>query len=345
MSVLSVLGGLATVAGKGFEGYGVDQQLKVKQALAQREAERQARQDKITGLLDEARTRELNAPKPKDYKFFVGADGTNYQFDPETKIASPVVGADQQAVKSPVTPHDPIMGSPEWKASKKYEASIAYHPPVQEPLVQVQQPDGSVTYVPRSQAVWKTAPGKIGGGGSSASGAQAPIDDMRARAKEITDHAQDLASGKWQMTSGMQMREGLTYGQARNAAKGTPSAKQFLLGKALDVTGTGQGGDFPRYQALMNSQRAFGDDAAKVFKGRQNEEAVLREVALAELTPDDYKNPTVVKQKLDRMNHIIHLAELTNPIQMQGGKTGAPSGSAVSSGDADAILAKYGIKK
>ncbi len=62
-----------------------------------------------------------------------------------------------------------IPGTPEWKAAKQFEAGLH---PREEPLVQVQNPDGSVTLVPRSQAAGQNAPRAQGGGAGSASRAQ-----------------------------------------------------------------------------------------------------------------------------------------------------------------------------
>lgn len=54
----------------------------------------------------------------------------------------------------------PVMGSPEWLRAQEAVARIReqHRPPAQEPLVQVQNPDGSIVYVPRSQAAGQAAP-------------------------------------------------------------------------------------------------------------------------------------------------------------------------------------------
>lgn len=63
MSVVSVLSGLATAAGKGYQGYGVDQELGVKNALAQQNAERQAERDRVLNLLTK---RQIDRPQLGD---------------------------------------------------------------------------------------------------------------------------------------------------------------------------------------------------------------------------------------------------------------------------------------
>jgi hypothetical protein len=175
-----------------------------------------------------------------------------------------------------------------------------------------------------------------GGAGGSSQGAQVPVADMQERYDEIAKHAADLAAGKWKITPAMQMREGLTFGIARaNAAGEHPPVSQQVGASAMDLLHLGQGPDYQRYQALMNSTRALGDDVAKVFKGRQNEQAVYREVALAQLTPDDFNNPKVVSQKLSRLRNVINLAKISNPAQAgliagAGGTTpAAPSGGKI----------------
>lgn len=164
------------------------------------------------------------------------------------------------------------------------------------------------------------------GSGGGAQGAQVPVADMKQRFQEIKQHATALGAGTWKITPGMQSREGLEYGVARENASGHPSVTHTVAKGVMGSLGVG-GDDYPTYQSLMNSTRALGDDVAKVFKGRQNEESVLREVTLSELTPDDYNNPQVVQQKLDRLQHVINLAELNNPSQagIGGGAPHAPA--------------------
>ncbi len=231
-------------------------------------------------------------------------------------------------------PKTPLPGSPEWRQElidkAKIEKEYGYHAPQTDTHYQIIKDDATGKYsrvkVEGPEGPLEETFTRPGGGVNS--GSQAPIGDLTQRYQEIKQHAEDLAAGKWQLTSAMQNREGLTYGIARESAKGNPPFGKQVLAGALDFAGGNLGvgadpnsPDFQRFQALMNSQRAFGDDAAKVFKGRQNEESVLREIASNQLTPDDYKNPAVVQQKLDRMQHIIDLANAVMP-----GGTGVPHG-------------------
>lgn len=177
--------------------------------------------------------------------------------------------------------------------------------------------------VPEEEAIrqgYGRAPTGGGAGGGKAAtlgqGALTPLDDMLTRIDEIEGHAKDLAEGKWKMTQGMQTREGSEFGITHGLIAGDLPWKQMAT-KAVNATVSTpySATDYNRYQALMNSTRALGDDIAKVFKGRQNEEAVKREIALAMLTPSDYANPAVVKQKIDRLHHAAKLAALGSPLQ------------------------------
>lgn len=145
-------------------------------------------------------------------------------------------------------------------------------------------------------------------------GSQAPVGDMEARLAEIEGHANDLAAGKWHPTRAMQAREGMEYGIANSSAggHGVPLAQAGAIA-GMNLFGLADGPDYQRFQALMNSTRSFGDDAAKVFKGRQNEDSVKREIALSQITPDDYQNPKAIAQKLQRMREVVALAKQTMP--------------------------------
>lgn len=242
-------------------------------------------------------------PTPKPVKPVRGevketADGL-VEIDPVTGRATPVLDANGQPLKG-------------------------YHPEKTPPgdhyaAVTVTAPDGS-----QHVARFNTKTGQIedtgmgakapGAKGGSSAGAQVPVADMEARLGEIQVHARALAKGKYQITPGMQAREAFDYANALGNASGHPSLKNIVASKVMGTVDVG-GKAYQHYQALMNSTRAIGDDVAKVFKGRQNEQAVNREVGLAQLTPQDFQNPQVVEQKLNRLQHVIDLAKMNNPQQ------------------------------
>jgi hypothetical protein len=96
--------------------------------------------------------------------------------------------------RRPPEPRAPLPGTPEWRQAEidkaKIGAQYGYHPPAQQPLVQVQQPDGSVTYVPRDQAAGGQVPGK--GKGAVAGTLAAPMAAKVGQYGEMLKKTKDL---------------------------------------------------------------------------------------------------------------------------------------------------------
>ncbi len=168
--------------------------------------------------------------------------------------------------------------------------------------------------------------------GGAPSGSQTSLDDMEQRLAEVKAHAVDIKNGTFTFGRADQTREGLTYGIARHNAAGDLGWQQPTTASAMDFFGLGKGKDSKRFADLMNSQRALGDDAAKVFKGRQNEESVLREIAMNQIAPDDIGNNTLIDQKLSRLANIIKLERISNPQQVQAQQGGVPASPASGGG-------------
>lgn len=295
-----------------------DQQDLLQQAIQDREAHSQALKDQLVGVQTEAERYKAAHPliDPNSPDVFARRTEMERQKIIDEKnlgYHAPVAGFEFMQGS------DPATGQPYIIKGNKFSG-------------QTQQTD----------AGGKPLSGGRGGGG--ASGAQVPVADMEQRYQEIAGHANDLAAGKWKMTSGMQTREGLNYANAVGNAAGHPDITHQFLAGTLNTLGAG-GADYTKYQALLNSTRALGDDVAKVFKGRQNEQSVLREVALSEFTPDDYNNPQVVKQKLSRLQHIIALAKLNNPGQegLEGTPAAPSAGGGIDPATLAAIKAKHGL--
>ncbi len=158
-----------------------------------------------------------------------------------------------------------------------------------------------------------------GGGTGSGQGAQAPLDDMMQRYAEIEQHGKDLGDKKFKFTNTNTTREALQFGQSYAQAEGKPAIGAQIGQGMMDMFGLAKGTseDQRKYAALMASTRAFGDDAAKVFKGRQGFQNISLEVAQATLRPEDYGNPAIIAQKLNRMRHVVKLAALVAPGQAQ----------------------------
>jgi hypothetical protein len=163
-----------------------------------------------------------------------------------------------------------------------------------------------------------TRAGQAGGTGSG-QGSQAPLDDMMQRYAEIEQHGKDLGDKKFKFTNTNTTREALQFGQSYAQAEGKPAISAQLGQSAMDMFGLAKGTspEQQKYAALMASTRAFGDDAAKVFKGRQGFQNISLEVAQATLRPEDYGNPAIIAQKLNRMRHVVKLAALVAPGQAQ----------------------------
>lgn len=285
-----------------------DQQDQIAQAVQSREAQSQALKDQLTG----AQIKDTNAQL--DQRAYANAH-------PKAEAPTP--------------------GTPEWRRMKIDEARIGaqygYHPDSFTPTVITdpnthEQHIGSFnthTGVPKDTGILGKQPTGAAGGG--ASGAQVPVADMEARYAEIAKSAGDLAAGKIKITPGMQTREGLNYANDLSTAGGHPSAGNILAAGAFNTLGIG-GKGYQDYEQLMTSTRALGDDVAKVFKGRQNEQSVLREIALSRITPQDAENPQNVQRKLNRLQHVIALAKLNNPGQegLEGPQTAMPGSASPS---------------
>lgn len=155
------------------------------------------------------------------------------------------------------------------------------------------------------------------GGGGSAQGAQAPLDDMIAQYDRIAGHAKDIAAGTFKFSNTNATRSALGFGQAYAQAEGKPAIGAQVGQQVMDLFGMAPSGspDQQRYEQLMTATRAMGDDAAKVFKGRQGFQNIALEIAQSTLQPSDIGHPERVNQKLSRLRHIIKLAAIVSPPQ------------------------------
>jgi hypothetical protein len=94
MGVFDIVSGLAKAAGQGYEGYGVDQQTKVRNALAQQNAARDAERDKVLNALTKVQTTKLAAPPAPEYKIENGQ-----RIDVGAGKATPIEGFTPEAPK------------------------------------------------------------------------------------------------------------------------------------------------------------------------------------------------------------------------------------------------------
>lgn len=308
-----ILGGVANALGALSQGQDRQNQATVQSKLQEAQIVKQQQQEQIQAAI---RERQANSDLLKDRLTQSQINDTDQQVQQRAyDVAHPKAQA-------------PVLGTPEYLqaegqlADMRAKTEAKYRKPDQGPADSIQYTtdpttgENVVTFVnPRTHQITQSAIAKAkSGAGASSAGAQVPVADMEQRYGELAGAAKSLASGKLKITPGMQTREGLNYANDLGTAGGHPSTANILLSGAFNGLGVG-GKGYDDYEQLMTSTRALGDDVAKVFKGRQNEQSVLREIALSRLTPNDAGNPKNVEIKLSRLRHVIALAKLNNPGQ------------------------------
>lgn len=123
--------------------------------LGQQAEDRQLKND-----LTRAQIGHLSAPTPSDWAV-QEADGGLVRVNKSTGETMPIMLNGQQLKPKKTAP---LPGTPEWKAAEidkaKIGAQYGYHPPVQDDrtIAPVQQPDGSVVYEKRADAIGQHAP-------------------------------------------------------------------------------------------------------------------------------------------------------------------------------------------
>lgn len=254
-------------------------------------------------------------------------------------------GASQQpgGAPSPATP-PPTMGKPK-PSTNTPGGNIALRPPPPPPQygapVVTVNPDGTRTYGIPSRQEPKIIETTTGAPDRNAAGQgpQVPVEDMQRLYDKVEKFSQLYKQNPGIVNRASQQREGLDYGIARSSSEGKTAIGKSLLAGASDYaskigiptantdTTTAAGKQYQAYKEYMTNHRALGDDIAKVFRGRQNEQAVTREIAMAMFQPGD--TPQQIDDKLARMRNVIALAERT---QTQPKDQGAHSPTATSGG-------------
>jgi hypothetical protein len=190
-------------------------------------------------------------------------------------------------------PKAPLMNSPEWRAGEVFKASLR---PDDKTLVQVQQPDGTVVYMPRSQASGKHVPSKTG----VAKDLPAPLAAKVGQAGEMIKKAYDLLPQMDALDvdvpeSAAQdiAQHGLGIGHAR--IPGTQGVGSMLLNRTEP---------YSKYQASLSP---FILAAAHALSGaRINQDQVEQIRHSIEYKPGDSKNVKAQKRKnmVDLVNSI-----------------------------------------
>ncbi len=241
------------------------------------------------------------------------------------------LGVYKTAQSDPALSKQPMFRGP-YDPTKDYSAALSIYnnqvknapgPASVVGMKDIQSPDGTpTTYLVYSDGTTKQLGGSVGKGaavgtGGSMQGSQAPLDDMIAQYDRIAGHAKDIAAGTFKFTNNNATRSALGFGQSYAQAEGKPAIGAQVGQSAMDMFGMAPSNspDQQRYEQLMAASRAMGDDAAKVFKGRQGFPNIALEIAQATLRPADIGHPDIVEQKLSRLRNIIKLAGIVSPRQ------------------------------
>lgn len=136
-----------------------------------------ATDDELAGVPDEVYQKALLTkltPKKREPVPVIRGGKRSFAWKDETgaltdQEGNPITDAEPDQ-RPDTTPNQPVMGSPEWQKAQEFLANLRAKNGAgggdDKVLVQVQQPDGSVVYVPRNQAVGKQAPRPQGSGGA-----------------------------------------------------------------------------------------------------------------------------------------------------------------------------------
>ena len=117
---------------------------------------------------------------------------------------------------------------------------------------------------------------------------------------------------KFALTPRGEMTEGAQYGVKHAEVKGqAPSFGSLAMG----TVGKLMGGVSNPEQAYLQNSRAFGEDAANAWRGRTNEERVLRDITTGSLTSQNITNPTARSQVQERRQNVIAMTAIANPAQ------------------------------
>lgn len=232
-----------------------------------------------------AQTSAIQHPLPKLEKI-VGPDGTVQFVDP----TKPPPG-----LKAAVTPHGPVMGSPDWLKAQDALAVIKekHHPPPQpdRTLVITQGPDGQPVYTRRGDAAGQT-PGKIASGTSAT--LAAPMAAKVGQFGEMLKKADDLvpAMEALDVALGSSAANDLAQ-RGFHHIPGTEGIGSYLVNKTPE---------YSRYQAALSP---FILAAAHALSGaRINQDQVTQIRHSIEIKPGD--TPEIRNQKRKNIIDLIN---------------------------------------
>lgn len=287
MSVLDAVkrgvAGFATVAGKGYEGLGQDQEVAVKNAMAKAQAERDATRDNV-----------LNVVAQRPHKQYDPARGVVVDEDGGTFEALPNLPAiDRAPVRPPLTTIVGSDGKP--IRGEDVPGARVYEPPRPLPLVTSVGSNGLPTRVEDKPGVVVPGPS-----GSVAKGLAAPMAAKVGQFGEMLKKAHDLFPATEQLE--------VTLGQSGAQDIATQGIGAF----GMHVPGTkGLGASMlaksPAYATYQAALTPFVLAAAHALSGARINNGQVEQIRNSiEIKPDEPKESRAQKQKnlIDLINSI-----------------------------------------
>lgn len=202
-----------------------------------------------------------------------------------------------------------------YERSKALQAS-AYHPPPAEweNSGAVDKATGEPIYINKATLERRTLSGampKPAGGGGSGQGAQTSLPDL-LRTHLAMSASPVESDPSFSITYPQEVREGSNYGLQQQRVKGQPpSVGQALLGGTMNLFTHAD----PNVVSYMQNGRAWGEDASNAWKGRTNEERVIRDINTGTLNSSNQDIPQVKQQLQQRRQNVIAMTAIANPKQ------------------------------
>jgi hypothetical protein len=323
MSVMSVLSGLATVAGKGYEGYGQDQQIKAANIIAQAKEARAAEQERITGLLA---ARTLRTPVEGDQAY---TDAKGAEAGATAAATAPFTAAHDAATAATnaTTASTAFANAVKLKKTPSWGELNPTSPQPQIIQGETTNPDGTKT--PHFYRVDKTGGNatEIGGitpkttgtaGGRGGSGALTPqaLEGMHQQAiaddKVMTQFENDYLAGKVSL--------GLGSGIAGSGA--TEPVKGIMSAIVSNVSKKALGTINPRYQTYLAANQRLGNIMGNTMSRRYSDYQGNLDTQLTGMAQSDAKPTIALKQ--------MHRADLLNNFPTPQGTSPTGGGGATS---------------
>jgi len=237
------------------------------------------------------------------------------------------------------TPYDPTNPAPYadelQRLSHSEDMAIMHRPPVEHEawqMTSITDADGNPLMINARTGQTKpiTGGGKLGGVGGGTTGGRigASSQDMRAAMNNFDANFDALK--KLDVKPNPLMQNRYMLDQLPNQTGKPASMVDILKGGTLDVFGYGAGAKgWQEYQALMQASRQFGEEAVRLFGQRAGYQVMKQQISDAQLSPQDFNNPTSIAQKRQRMEILYNQAvQAEKRAGIDPSKTVIPTGMA-----------------